>query len=160
MCPKVVRILERRDRVRAALMVLIYRKSLRLGALRGGIGDIAISLKARGRCVFASICVQHASHGGSENVHYPLSHHATLYLVSQRHPPVNLISNDCNRIAEACVNFHFLWSSVVEMIGMSTHYWPWKNKHHHCPKTASFSSSNGSRDHLAGFRYWARHASW
>ncbi|KAJ3077663.1 Multidrug resistance-associated protein 1, partial [Quaeritorhiza haematococci] len=52
---------------RAALMVLIYRKSLRLSYVKGGIGDI-----------------------------------------------VNLVSNECNRIAEACVNWHFLWSAAVE----------------------------------------------
>ncbi|CAG8531990.1 7856_t:CDS:10 [Paraglomus brasilianum] len=54
--------------VRAALMVMIYRKSLRLGSVPGGISDV-----------------------------------------------VNLLSNDCNRIAEAFVNFHFLWGSVLEM---------------------------------------------
>eukprot|EP00842_Homolaphlyctis_polyrhiza_P000575 jgi/Hompol1/1518/HPOL_000924-RA len=52
---------------RAALMVLIYRKSLRLSYVRGGVGDI-----------------------------------------------VNLISNECNRIAEACVNWHFFWSAGLE----------------------------------------------
>lgn len=54
---------------RSGLMVLIYRKSLKLSSLSNGIGNI-----------------------------------------------VNLISNDCNRIAEVCINFHFLWSSVVEAI--------------------------------------------
>ncbi|ORX39513.1 P-loop containing nucleoside triphosphate hydrolase protein [Piromyces finnis] len=29
---------------------------------------------------------------------------------------VNLISNDCNRIAEVCVNLHYLWSSILEAI--------------------------------------------
>ncbi|EXX63324.1 P-loop containing nucleoside triphosphate hydrolase protein [Rhizophagus irregularis DAOM 181602=DAOM 197198] len=57
--------------VRAALMVLIYRKSLRLSSDRGGTGDI-----------------------------------------------INLVANDCNRVAEACVNFHFLWSSAVEIIAV------------------------------------------
>ncbi|KAI8929067.1 hypothetical protein BC831DRAFT_547895 [Entophlyctis helioformis] len=52
---------------RAALMVLIYRKSLRLSYVRGGVGDI-----------------------------------------------VNLISNECNRIAEASVNWHFFWSAGLE----------------------------------------------
>jgi len=27
---------------------------------------------------------------------------------------VNLVSNDCNRIAEVCVNLHYCWSSLVE----------------------------------------------
>jgi hypothetical protein len=55
---------------RGALMVLIYRKSLKLSYIRGGVGDV-----------------------------------------------VNLISNDCNRIAEACVNGHYLWAAVLECIG-------------------------------------------
>ena len=54
---------------RAALMVLIYRKSLRLSYVKGGVGDI-----------------------------------------------VNLIANECNRIAEASVNLHFLWSAFMECI--------------------------------------------
>jgi len=54
---------------RSGLMVLIYRKSLKLSSLSNGIGNI-----------------------------------------------VNLISNDCNRVAEVCINFHFLWSSIVEAI--------------------------------------------
>jgi len=29
---------------------------------------------------------------------------------------VNLISNDCNRIAEVCVNLHYCWSSLLEAI--------------------------------------------
>ncbi|KAJ1566018.1 hypothetical protein HK096_004419, partial [Nowakowskiella sp. JEL0078] len=29
---------------------------------------------------------------------------------------VNLISNECNRIAEACVNWHFMWSAAFECI--------------------------------------------
>ena len=29
---------------------------------------------------------------------------------------VNLISNDCNRIAEVCVNLHYCWSSIVEAV--------------------------------------------
>ncbi|KAJ3297065.1 hypothetical protein HDU79_004908, partial [Rhizoclosmatium sp. JEL0117] len=56
-------------RCRAALMVLIYRKSLKLSYVKGGVGDI-----------------------------------------------VNLIANECNRVAEATVNWHFLWSSVAESI--------------------------------------------
>ncbi|TPX37470.1 hypothetical protein SmJEL517_g00565 [Synchytrium microbalum] len=52
---------------RAALMVMIYRKSLRLSYIKGGVGDI-----------------------------------------------VNLISNDCNRIAEAAVTWHYLWSAGFE----------------------------------------------
>ncbi|KAJ8327311.1 hypothetical protein, variant [Batrachochytrium dendrobatidis JEL423] len=54
---------------RAALMVLIYRKSLRLSYVKGGVGDV-----------------------------------------------VNLISNECNRIAEACVNWHFFWSAALECV--------------------------------------------
>ncbi|CAI2185406.1 19084_t:CDS:10 [Funneliformis geosporum] len=57
--------------VRAALMVLIYRKSLRLSSLHGGTRDI-----------------------------------------------VDLVAGDCNRVAESCVNFHFLWSSAVEIIAV------------------------------------------
>ena len=57
-------------RCRAALMVLVYRKSLKLSYVKGGVGDV-----------------------------------------------VNLISNDCNRIAEACVNGHYLWSAALECIG-------------------------------------------
>lgn len=30
---------------------------------------------------------------------------------------INLLSNDCNRVAESFVNFHFLWSSALEIIG-------------------------------------------
>ncbi|KAI9098245.1 hypothetical protein DFS34DRAFT_620123 [Phlyctochytrium arcticum] len=52
---------------RAALMVLIYRKSLRLSYVRGGVSDI-----------------------------------------------VNLISNECNRMAEAAVNWHYAWSAGFE----------------------------------------------
>jgi hypothetical protein len=55
---------------RAALMVLIYRKSLKLSYVRGGVGDI-----------------------------------------------VNLISNECNRIAQACVYFHSFWSAGLHCIG-------------------------------------------
>jgi len=29
---------------------------------------------------------------------------------------VNLISNDCNRIAEVCVNLHYCWSAILEAI--------------------------------------------
>ncbi|KAG0297659.1 hypothetical protein BGZ98_000528 [Dissophora globulifera] len=29
---------------------------------------------------------------------------------------INLISNDCNRVAESFVNFHFLWSSALEIL--------------------------------------------
>lgn len=50
-------------------MVLIYRKSLKLSYVKGGVGDI-----------------------------------------------VNLISIECNRIAEACVYLHYLWSAAFECI--------------------------------------------
>ncbi|KAJ3235760.1 hypothetical protein HDU81_000178 [Chytriomyces hyalinus] len=56
-------------RCRGALMVLIYRKSLRLSYVKGGVGDI-----------------------------------------------VNLIASECNRVAEASIYWHFLWSSVAESI--------------------------------------------
>ncbi|KAJ3189633.1 Multidrug resistance-associated protein 1 [Irineochytrium annulatum] len=52
---------------RAALMVMIYRKSMRLSYVRGGVGDV-----------------------------------------------VNLIANECNRIAEATVTMHYMWSAVAE----------------------------------------------
>ncbi|KAJ3113679.1 Multidrug resistance-associated protein 1 [Phlyctochytrium bullatum] len=52
---------------RAALMVLVYRKSLKLSYVKGGVGDI-----------------------------------------------VNLISNECNRVAEASVNWHYIWSAILE----------------------------------------------
>lgn len=54
---------------RAALMVMIYRKSLKLSYVKGGVGDI-----------------------------------------------VNLISVECNRIAEACVFLHYLWSAAFECL--------------------------------------------
>ncbi|KAK3808729.1 MAG: P-loop containing nucleoside triphosphate hydrolase protein [Benniella sp.] len=59
--------------VRAGLMVLIYRKSLKLPSAQGSISNI-----------------------------------------------INLISNDCNRVAESFVNFHFLWSSALEILGKSS----------------------------------------
>ena len=52
---------------RAGLMVLVYRKSLKLSYVQGGVGEI-----------------------------------------------VNLISVECNRMAEAFIDFHYLWSPVVE----------------------------------------------
>ncbi|KAJ3214108.1 hypothetical protein HDU67_002064 [Dinochytrium kinnereticum] len=52
---------------RAAMMVLIYRKSLRLSYVKGGVGDI-----------------------------------------------VNLIANECNRVAEASVTWHYMWSAIAE----------------------------------------------
>ncbi|KAJ3351300.1 Multidrug resistance-associated protein 1 [Entophlyctis luteolus] len=56
-------------RCRASLMVMIYRKSLKLSYVKGGVGDV-----------------------------------------------VNLMANECNRVAEATVNWHFLWSSVFDSI--------------------------------------------
>lgn len=50
-------------------MVMIYRKSLRLSYVKGGVGDI-----------------------------------------------VNLISIECNRVAEACVFLHYIWSAVFECV--------------------------------------------
>ncbi|KAI9357581.1 hypothetical protein DFJ73DRAFT_910594 [Zopfochytrium polystomum] len=52
---------------RAALMVLVFRKSLRLSYVKGGVKDI-----------------------------------------------VNLIASECNRVAEAAVNWHFLWSATID----------------------------------------------
>ncbi|KAJ3328463.1 hypothetical protein HDU76_009907 [Blyttiomyces sp. JEL0837] len=54
---------------RAALMVLIYRKALRLSFVKGGVSDI-----------------------------------------------VNLIAHECNRIAEASVTWHLLWSALAEFL--------------------------------------------
>jgi hypothetical protein len=31
---------------------------------------------------------------------------------------VNLISVECNRVAEACVFLHYLWSAAFECIGL------------------------------------------
>ena len=31
---------------------------------------------------------------------------------------VNLVSNDCQKIADACTNFHYLWSAVIEIIAI------------------------------------------
>ncbi|KAI9294503.1 hypothetical protein K502DRAFT_365790 [Neoconidiobolus thromboides FSU 785] len=55
--------------VRSSIMVLVYRKSLRIHSVSGQISDI-----------------------------------------------VELVGDDCNSIAEAFVNYHSLWSSVVEII--------------------------------------------
>jgi ATP-binding cassette subfamily C (CFTR/MRP) protein 4 len=52
-------------------MVLIYRKSLKLSYVKGGVGDI-----------------------------------------------VNLITNECNRIAEGTLNLHLLWSAFAECAGI------------------------------------------
>ena len=30
---------------------------------------------------------------------------------------VNLVSNDCQKIADACTNIQYLWSAVFEIIG-------------------------------------------
>jgi ABC-type multidrug transport system fused ATPase/permease subunit len=54
---------------RAALMVLVYRKSLKLSFIKGGVGEI-----------------------------------------------VNLISVECNRMAEAVVDFHYLWSAALQCL--------------------------------------------
>ncbi|CAG8489567.1 4162_t:CDS:10 [Cetraspora pellucida] len=67
--------------VRAALMVLVYRKSLRLGIIGGGIGDVDI--------------------GKFSNTNR-----------------TNDILDEFFTVAEACVNFHFLWSSAVEIIAL------------------------------------------
>jgi hypothetical protein len=55
---------------RAALMVLIYHKSLKLSYVKDGVGNI-----------------------------------------------VNLISNECNRIAEAAVHWHSFWSAALHLVG-------------------------------------------
>jgi hypothetical protein len=31
---------------------------------------------------------------------------------------VNLVSNDCQKIAEACTNLQYLWSACLEIIGL------------------------------------------
>ncbi|KAJ1557819.1 hypothetical protein HK405_015106, partial [Cladochytrium tenue] len=56
---------------RAALMVLIYRKSLRLSYVKGGVNDI-----------------------------------------------VNLIASECNRVAEAAVNWHHLWAATFDFVAV------------------------------------------
>lgn len=61
---------------RAALMVMIYRKSLMLSYVKGGVGDI-----------------------------------------------VNLISNECNRVAEACVHWHSFWSAVLHCVMLFVVLW-------------------------------------
>jgi ABC-type multidrug transport system fused ATPase/permease subunit len=55
-------------RVKSALMVQIFKKSLVLARIKGGAGNI-----------------------------------------------VNLVSNDCAKIGDACTNVHYLWSAVVEV---------------------------------------------
>jgi hypothetical protein len=56
-------------RLKSALMVQIFKKSLVLARIKGGAGDI-----------------------------------------------VNLVSNDCTKIADACTNVQYLWSAAVEVI--------------------------------------------
>ncbi len=56
---------------RAALMMLIYRKALKLGFVGSSISDV-----------------------------------------------VNLLSNDCNHVAEAFIHYHFLWSAWMQAIGI------------------------------------------
>ncbi|KAI9204916.1 P-loop containing nucleoside triphosphate hydrolase protein [Polychytrium aggregatum] len=56
-------------KIRAALMVMVYRKSLKLSYVKGGIGDV-----------------------------------------------VNLISIECNRIAEASIFWNALWSAILESL--------------------------------------------
>ena len=63
-------------RCRAALMVLIYRKSLRLSYVKGGVSNI-----------------------------------------------VNLISSECNQIAEACVHWHSFWSAAVHCVVLVIILW-------------------------------------
>jgi hypothetical protein len=58
-------------RVKSALTVQIFKKSLVLARVKGGAGDV-----------------------------------------------VNLVSNDCQKIAEAFTNLHYLWSAVVEVIAI------------------------------------------
>ncbi len=55
-------------RVKSALMVQIFKKSLVLARIKGGAGDV-----------------------------------------------VNLVSNDCTKIADACTNVQYLWSAAVEV---------------------------------------------
>lgn len=58
-------------RVKSALMMQIFKKSLVLARLKGGAGDV-----------------------------------------------VNLVSNDCQKVADACTNLQYLWSAVVEIIAI------------------------------------------
>jgi hypothetical protein len=58
-------------RLKSALMVHIFRKSLVLARIKGGAGDI-----------------------------------------------VNLVSNDCQKIADACTNLQYLWSGWIEIVAI------------------------------------------
>jgi ABC-type multidrug transport system fused ATPase/permease subunit len=60
-------------RVKSALMVQIFRKSLVLARIKGGAGDI-----------------------------------------------VNLVSNDCTKVADAFTNCHYLWSALLELTAIFT----------------------------------------
>jgi len=33
---------------------------------------------------------------------------------------VNLVSNDCQKVCDACTNLQYLWSAVLEIIGIFT----------------------------------------
>lgn len=57
-------------RLKSALMVQIFKKSLVLARIKGGAGDI-----------------------------------------------VNLVSNDCQKVADACTNLQYLWSAAIEVVG-------------------------------------------
>lgn len=35
---------------------------------------------------------------------------------------VNLISNDCQKIADAFTNLQYLWSAILEVTGKNTHF--------------------------------------
>ena len=60
-------------RVKSALMIQIFRKSLVLARIKGGAGDL-----------------------------------------------VNLVSNDCAKVADAFTNLHYLWSAVIELFAILT----------------------------------------
>jgi hypothetical protein len=58
-------------RVKSALMMQIFKKSLVLSRIKGGAGDV-----------------------------------------------VNLVSNDCQKIADACTNLQYLWSAGIEILAI------------------------------------------
>ena len=31
---------------------------------------------------------------------------------------INLVSNDCQKLADACTNLQYLWSAILEIIGI------------------------------------------
>ena len=35
---------------------------------------------------------------------------------------VNLVSNDCQKVADACTNLQYLWSAVIEITGKKIYF--------------------------------------